>query len=201
MNKANKMNKINSMNWDAVKEDSYYQGRKIEAKARQGGDARAWERYARIKALKGSYVLAAIGLMEAGDLHKQAGKLEQAAQHYQQASDLTAKTKNPELNMLVGSRLARIYETQGDLEACFRAYDRLGDLLGEQGAIFLAADAYEHAAEALLGSGQDLKAYSKPISAWQRNAEYWEARGEQDDADWSRERIGLFKALHGLIHV
>jgi tetratricopeptide (TPR) repeat protein len=186
------------MNWSDVTEDTYYYGRWLESEARHARKPAGWEKYAEVKVSKASYLMASLGYARAADLYELEGGPDRALECYDQALELARKAASMDLIGLMSIRIAELHQRAGDLEACFEAYDRLGDLATERGLPFLAADAFDHAAEILAMSGGDVQAYEKPLSAWEKNAQYWEEQGEQDDAEWSRRRIELFGRLHGL---
>ncbi|MEA1945022.1 MAG: hypothetical protein U9N07_06815 [Euryarchaeota archaeon] len=186
------------MNWDAIREDPYYRAREIEHRARANGSADHWMDYAACKMKKGSYLLAIHGYMNAAHAYERNDAWDNAIECYDQAIGICKQVGYIEPMVLLTYRLSYIYEHCGDLDNCIAQYDRLGCFL-EDINTFLAADAYEHAAEIMLKSGKDISNYNKPIDAWKKNARYWEERGELDDAEWSEERILLYKKLVRLI--
>lgn len=102
-----------------------------------------------------------------------------------------------ELAVLVSARQAAMAERSADAQSAARSYERLGAFCEKEGALFLAADAYEHAAEMLAKSGRDVSGYLKPSELWERNARYWEERGNSGDASWSRRHAELYRLLAG----
>ena len=186
------------MNWDAIQEDPYYRAREIEHIARADGSADHWMDYATRKIAKGSYLLAVHGYMNAAHAYERNDVWDSVIECYDQAIRICEQAGYVELLVLLTYRLSHTYEHCGDLDNCIAQYERLGHFL-EDINTFLAADAYEHAAEIMLKSGKDVSAYNKPIDAWKKNARYWEEQGEFDDAEWSEERVGLYKKLFGLV--
>lgn len=183
------------MNWEAVEEDTYYQARKLEADARGASDPEVWERYAELKTRKGSYTLGIHGHMNAASLYEARGEADAATSAYERGLTTAMRAGYKELAVILTYRMAQLYERSEDWDACIRAYEKLGGFCEEKGAYFLAADAYEHAAEMMVRADRDITHYRKPIELWERNARYWEEQGHEDDAAWSRRHIELYRRL------
>ncbi len=185
------------MNWDLVKNDPYYKGRAIEAKARTKASADAWEEFAALKASKGSYALAVHGYLNAALLYELQEQTEQAFEILPKAFENACKVGSKELALIVAYHHAMLAERAGQWDRCMEVYEALGKYCEAQGNYFLAADAYEHVAEMMSKSGKDTAAYSKPIELWERNARHWREKGHEDDARWSERHIELYRNLFG----
>ncbi|MFH1006104.1 MAG: hypothetical protein V1800_01215 [Candidatus Latescibacterota bacterium] len=185
------------MNWELVQEDTYYRGRTLEADARRTSDPMRWEAYAELKARKGSYALGIHGVMNAASLYEARGEGDLAVCAYEQGLTTAMRAGYKELAVILTYRMAQIYESGKDWDACIAVYERLGAFCEKRELYFLAADAYEHAAEMMVRAGRKVTAYRKPIELWKQNARYWEDRGEEDDALWSRQHIALYEKLFG----
>jgi hypothetical protein len=183
------------MNWDLVRQDPYYRGREIEAGARQTGSIEAWLEFASLKAGKGSYALAVHGLFSAALLSEKQGALDQACTLLAKAFHYAGRARSKELAMIVAYHHAMIAEQAEEWDVCIEVYESLGRLCEDLGSYFMAADAYEHAAEVLAKAGGNAGGYSKPEELWRRNAEYWHERGHEDDAQWSERHIELYGRL------
>jgi hypothetical protein len=181
------------MNWDSVRQDPYYRGREIEADARQTGSVEAWREFAALKAGKGSYALAAHGYLSAALLREKQGNLDQAFDLLAKAFHNACRARSKELAMIIAYHHAMIAEQAEKWDVCIEVYESLGKLCEDLGSYFLAADAYEHAAEVMEKTGREADGYSKPVELWQRNAAYWRAMGHEDDAQWSERHIELFE--------
>ena len=94
--------------------------------------------------------------------------------------------------------MAQIYERRQDWDTCIELYESLGAFFEQRHVEFLAADAYEHAAEMMVEAGRDVAGYRKPIELWEKNIKHWEEHGHDHDAVWSREHIALYKKLFGV---
>jgi tetratricopeptide (TPR) repeat protein len=186
------------MKWEAVKDDTYYRGRRLEMEARKVNDPEKWKAYAELKILKGSYALGIYGFMNEASLHEAYGDLDAAVAGYENALAGAMRAGYQELAVILTYRIANIYEKKGEWDACVAAYEELGRFCEEKGAHFLAADAYEHAAEMMFQAGRDVTRYNKPIEMWERNIKHWEEHGHEDDAAWSRHHIELYKKLFGV---
>ena len=88
-----------------------------------------------------------------------------------------------------------MHEKAVDYDACKDRYETIGDFFYARDNFFVAADAYEHAAEIMALAGEDISDYDVPADAWQKNYEYWKAQGEMDDAEWSLKRIDSYRTL------
>ncbi len=187
------------MNWEAVKEDLYYQGRRLEMDARRGSDPNLWVKYAELKTLKGSYALGIHGYMNAARLFEPVSNIDSSVSAYEHALSTAMKAGYKELSVILAYRLAEFHEKKKDWGACVAVYERLGTFCEINNAYFLAADAYEHAAEIMAQTGKDVKNYNKPVELWEKNAKYWKATGHEDDAEWSRRHIELYKKMVGMI--
>ncbi|MBP7968121.1 MAG: hypothetical protein KBH08_03835 [Brachymonas sp.] len=175
----------------AVKNDTYLEGRQLEAQARQQNSASAWLAFAGIKASKGSYPLAAMGYMNAGDAHATAAEHEAAADAYEKGAAIAIKGKLKEAGLFLTSKLAALHERHGRYAQAAATYEKFADFCEAQQAWFLAADACEHAAEMMKTDGRDLSGYRRPAELWLRNAEYWVGKDAGDEA-WSRGRAALY---------
>jgi hypothetical protein len=167
----------------------------MEENARKDGRPESWTAFADLKAGKGSYVLAVLGHINAAILHEHAGGKDSAGSSYQRAFEVCRKGKCRDLAVIVMDRWAQMLEEAGDLPGSALVYERLGAFCEEHEAVFLAADAFEHAAEMLKKSGRDVSGYAKPIELWERNARQWDEQGHPDDALWSRRHIDLYREL------
>lgn len=186
------------MNWKLVQQDIYYCGRILEADARAASDPKRWEEYAELKARKGSYTLGIHGYMNAASLYEARCETGPALSVYKQGLTAAMRAEYKELAVILTYRMAQLYERAEDWEACIAVYERLGAFCEERGAYFLAADAYEHAAEMMVRVGRDVTRYRKPIQLWERNVRHWEEQGHEDDAEWSRRHIELYRKLFGV---
>lgn len=186
------------MNWDAVKEDTYYLGRRLEMDARRASDPDKWNEYAELKSLKGSYTLGIHGYMNAASLYEACDEMDAAVAAYERGLSAAMRAGYKELAVILTYRMAQIYERKKNWDACIAVYERLGNFCKEKGAHFLAADAYEHAAEVMVQAGKDVTHYRKPIEMWEQNAQYWEKQGHEDDATWSRQHLELYNKLFGV---
>ncbi len=183
------------MNWDSVRSDPYYRGREIEAGARQAESVEAWQEFASLKASKGSYALAAHGFLSAALVCEKKGCFDAAFDLLAKAFQTACRARSKELAMIVAYHHALLAERAGKWEACIEVYENLGKFCEEQGSHFLAADAYEHAAEILATLGRDVHDYTKPIELWKKNAAYWREMGHEDDAQWSERHVELYKSF------
>jgi tetratricopeptide (TPR) repeat protein len=183
------------MNWEAVKDDTYYRGRKLEAEARNTSDTNQWHEYADLKTLKGSYALGIYGYMNAACILEARGETDAAVFAYNKGLSAAMQAGYKELAVILAYRAAQIYEQVKNWDACIAVYEKLGIFCEEKRAYFLAADAYEHAAEIMVQAGMDVTHYGKPIDIWKQNAKYWEEQGHDDDALWSRQHIEFYKKL------
>ena len=189
--------RLRMLNWNLAKEDSYYRARRLEEEARKAGTSEAWQEFAVLKAGKGSYVLAAYGFFNSALVCEQAGDAEQAIGFYGQAFHNARRARSMELALLIAYRHALLAEKAGRWQACIGAYEAMGALAEELGNHFIAADAYEHAAEIKAKIGESLAGYAKPAEQWEKNAAYWRERGHEDDASWSERHIKLYRILFG----
>jgi len=178
-----------------AQDDSYLKGRALEARARRENSPEGWLDFASLKAGKGSYAPAAMGFLNAGTLLEAAGNSAAAAGAYQSGFSVCVKGKLKEAALLIVSRLAALAERGSDFSAAVSAYEKLGAFFEAQKAFFLAADAYEHAAEMLFSGGDDISAYRKPAELWLLNAQYWAKSGNSGDEAWSRRRAELYLEL------
>lgn len=186
------------MNWEAVKEDTYYRGRRLEMDARRASDPDKWKEYAELKTLKGSYALGIHGYMNAGSLYEAHGETDAAVTAYERGLSAAMRAGYKELAVILAYRMAQVYERAENWNDSIAAYERLGKFCEEKDAHFLAADAFEHAAEIMVQAGRDVTHYTKPIELWERNIRHWEEHGHDHDAVWSREHIELYKKLFGV---
>ena len=186
------------MNWKAVEEDTYYRGRKLEMDARKASDPGKWKEYAELKTLKGSYALGIHGHMNAASLCEARGETDAAVSAYERGLSAAMRAGYKELAVILTYRMAQLHERSENWNDSIAAYERLGKFCEERDAHFLAADAYEHAAEMMVRAGRDVTHYTKPIELWERNIRHWEEHGHDHDAVWSREHIKLYKKLFGI---
>ena len=186
------------VDWSQAKEDSYYCARRLEAEARKTGTAEEWQQFAALKAGKGSYVLACHGFFSAALACEQAGDIEQAFSLHAQAFQNAQRAKSKELAVMVAYRHALLAERAERWETCIGIYEALGAFAEELKNYFIAADAYEHAAEMRVKAGQSIADYRKPIEQWEKNADYWREQGHEDDASWSERHIALYKKVFGV---
>lgn len=180
------------MQWPDIETDAYFKGRELEAKARYENSSVAWLEYASLKASKGSYAMAAMGSLNAGIIFESSGETRDAAKAYEQGFADCVKGGLKELALLLTSRLGALAERAGDFSAAAKAFEKLGVFFEAKNAVFLAADAYEHAAEMLCAGGSDISDYRKPAELWLCNAGYWAEKGHADDEAWSRKRAELY---------
>ncbi len=186
------------MNWETVKDDTYYHGRRLEAEARNTSDQNQWLEYAELKTLKGSYALGIHGYMNASCLFEARGETDAAVSAYEKGLSAAMRGGYKELAVILAYRTAQIHEQIKNWDACIAVYEKLAIFCEEKKAYFLAADAYEHAVEIMAQSGMDVTHYSKPIDIWEQNARYWEEHDHDHDAVWSRQHIELYKKLFGV---
>lgn len=185
------------MHWNRVKSDPYYEACHLEAQARRKPSPKLWLEFAEKKAAKGSYALAVYGYLQAGCLSR-SSEPHQLGEIYQAALALCERAGYRELAMIVAYTWAAALEVAGDTQGALAVYERLGRFLESKAAWFMAADAYEHAAQLLAEAGGEVESYAKPLELWERNAHYWREQGELDDARWSERRKVLYRRLHGL---
>jgi tetratricopeptide (TPR) repeat protein len=185
------------VNWTQAKEDPYYRARQFEEEARRTGTVEAWQEFAALKEGKGSYVLACYGFFSAALACERAGDINQAFSLYAHAFQNARRSRSKELAVMTAYRHALLAERAELWEACIEIYESLGSFAEELGNHFTAADAYEHAAEIKVKTGQSAADYVKPIEQWEKNAAYWRKQGHEDDAAWSERHIALYKTLFG----
>ena len=99
---------------------------------------------------------------------------------------------------MVAYRHALLAERAERLESSIEIYEALGAFAEELRNHFLAADAYEHAAEIKIKVGQSITDYDNPIKQWEKNAAYWREHGHEDDASWSEHHIALYQKVFGV---
>lgn len=186
------------VNWNSVKEDPYYRGRELEERARTKRSAEVWKEYADLKAKKGSYILAVHGYLSSALICEQEKRWAAALDLLEKAFQNARRSKSKELAVIVAYRRAMLAEEAEEWDQCIAVYEELGAFCEELGTYFLAADAYEHAAEIMERTGKDPAAYTKPIDLWRRNARHWRELGQEDDAQWSERHISLYTALFGV---
>ena len=186
------------VDWTQAKEDTYYRARQLEEEARRTGTVEAWQQYAALKAAKGSYVLACHGFFSGALICEQSGNTDQAFNLYAEAFQNARRAKSKELSVMVAYRHALLAERSTQWVACIEIYEALGAFAEELKNYFIAADAYEHAAEMRIRAGQSIGDYRKPIEQWEKNAAYWREQGHEDDASWSERHITLYKKVFGV---
>ncbi len=184
-----------------MKEDSYwlsryyeFQARELEKQGRLQEAVEFWRKYAELKYSKGSYLLSALGFLNAALLLEK----EDMEKPYRLLVEGLKKIEEklpPVMVVLLYGQAARIAGRRDPLVAA-KCYERLGEFMERQGRFFEAADAYEHACEYMAVGGRDVRGYVKPGEMWLRNAEMWLERGELDDAEWSAVRaLKFFKFI------
>ncbi|WP_299976652.1 hypothetical protein [Desulfobacula sp.] len=186
------------MDWDAVKNDTYYRGRKLESDARNDSDMDKWEEYAELKILKGSHTLGINGYMNAAALSEAGKDIDTAVSYYEKALSTAIRVKYKDLVVILGYKIALLHEKRKEWDKCIAVYEQVAEFCDMQGEHFLAADAYEHAAEMTVMSGKDAADYTKPIDLWERNIVHWEEEDHLHDAVWSKEHIELYKKMIGI---
>jgi len=161
------------MDWDKVKEDTYYKCRKLESDARNDVDPDKWEEYADIKSIKGSYILGIYGYMNAASLLEIKKEIDEAISYYKKAFKIAVKVKYKELVVILGYKMAQLYEQEKKWAECISIYEEVAEFC-------------------------DIPNYTKPIDLWKRNITHWEEEDHIHDAVWSREHIELYKKLFGI---
>ncbi len=170
----------------------------VEERARRTGTVGAWQEFAALKAKKGSYVLASHGYFNGALACEQEGDIEQSFGLYAEAFQNARRAGSKELALMVAYRHALLAERAERWEAGIGVYEALGAFAEELGNHFLAADAYEHAAELMARAGRPVAGYIKPIEQWEKNAAYWREKDHEDDASWSERHIALYRTLFGI---
>lgn len=186
------------LNWSVAKDDPYYLARQLEEKARRTGNPDAWREFASLKASKGSYILACHGFFSGALAYEQSGDIERALKMYTEAFNNARRARSRELAVMVAYRQALVAEQVERLDVCIQIYEELGAFAEELGNHFIAADAYEHAAEMRAKTGQPVLDYRSPIEQWEKNAAFWRTQGHEDDAAWSERHIRLYKTVFGI---
>ncbi|HPR42132.1 MAG TPA: hypothetical protein PK718_06245 [Candidatus Methanofastidiosa archaeon] len=188
------------MRWDKVNEDSYYRARQYEYMAKRleaFGDLEmameCWKRFSDIKMEKGSYFLAYFGKMQVLRLARRVNDGPAINDFYKETENLR---KDDYLILHDMYYNAIRLEIEGKIRDSVGAYEELGDFFKEKGNFFLAADAYDHAAEGRHKLGMPVKDYGLPQDAWNMNANYWLEKGEDDDSKWSKERREYYEKLY-----
>lgn len=180
------------MSDNAVKKDSYLEGRQLEAQARQHNSASTWLTFAEVKASKGSYPMATMGYLNAAIALEASANFAAAIDAYNSGLKIAMKGKLKEPVLFLAYRLAALHERSAAFAQAAVVYEQLADYFEIQEAWFLAADASEHAAEMLRAAGCNLAGYRRPADLWLRNAEYWVGKDTGDEA-WSRHRAALYE--------
>lgn len=183
------------MDWDSVKDDAYYMGRRLEHEARKTNDPEKWKCFADLKTRKGSYTLGVHGYMNAANIYEARGDNSNAVTALEAGLEAAMKAGNRDLAVILTYRLAQIFENEENWDAGIGVCEALGRFCAEKDAHFQAADAFEHAAELMVLAGRDVSAYNAPVSHWQKNIRHWEDHGHDHDAVWSRTHIDLYKKL------
>jgi hypothetical protein len=186
------------VNWQLAKGDPYYGARELEERARAENSAGLWQEFADLKAKKGSYVLAVHGYLSSALICEQEKRLDGALDLLEKAFQNARRARSKELAAIVAYRRALLAEQEKQWDLCIAIYEELGAFCEELKSYFLAADAYEHAAEIMAKTGRNVAAYTKPVELWQKNAGYWRELGQEDDAQWSDRRIALYTTLFGV---
>jgi tetratricopeptide (TPR) repeat protein len=154
-----------------------------------------WNAFSELKESKGSYFLAAYGYYQCSRLATTSRQTEQSIAHLQKALRLTA-AHSFSLDLFLSYDLACKYEVTGHLRQALEQYESIGKKYESDSQYFIAADAYEHAAEIRYALGLPARTYDLPLDAWEKNSLYWQQMGEEDDAKWSRERKQFYKSLY-----
>ncbi|MBU1196448.1 MAG: hypothetical protein KKE62_11920 [Proteobacteria bacterium] len=186
------------MEWNLVKDDTYYLGRRLEHEARKAADPEKWKAYAELKTLKGSYTLGIHGYLNAANLYEARGKTDQAVSVLQDGLTAAMRADNRDLAVICTYRLAQLFENEKNWDAGIAVCEQLGAFCADKDAHFQAADAFEHAAELMVLAGRKVKDYMAPVEHWEKNIHHWEEHGHDHDAVWSRKHIKLYKKLFGV---
>lgn len=190
------------MRWDKVDEDAYYKARKLEYMAKRYekvGDIRgaiaSWNSFSELKESKGSYFLAAYGYYQCSRLSTIQKEIDLSISYLKRSLTLTA-ANSFSVDLFLSYDLACKYEVSGNLRYALDQYESIGAKYESDNQFFIAADAYEHAAEIRYALGLPARTYDLPLEAWEKNSLYWQQLGEEDDAKWSRERKQFYKSLY-----
>lgn len=183
------------MDWNLVKGDTYYLGRKLEHEARKTADPEKWKEYADLKTRKGSYTLAIHGYMNAASLYEVRKDIKNTVSTLENGLAVAMKAGNRDLTVILTYRLAQIFENEKNWDAGIAVCEQLGVFCADKGAHFQAADAYEHAAELMVQAGKNVNGYKAPIEHWKKNIDHWKKHGHDHDAVWSEKHIDLYKKL------
>ena len=186
------------MDWNLVKDDTYYRGRKLEYEARKTGNPQKWKEYAALKTLKGSYTLGIHGYMNAANIYEARGETDQAVSALEDGLTAAMGAGNRDLAVILTYRLAQLFENEKNWDAGIAVCEHLGAFCADKEAHFQAADAFEHAAELMVQAGRNVMDYKAPIKHWERNIHHWEEHGHDHDAVWSKKHIQLYKKLFGV---
>ncbi len=148
-----------------------------------------WAQYAKFKLSKGSYLLAVYGSLQVARLLEASGdELGSAEQYLEAARVARDKLKDHALATLLLLNAARAYMLAEKWLEAAHCYEEVGALWEGLGNYFMAADAYEHAANSWSRAGLNARGYVKPLVMWLKNAGLHLSRGSIDDARWSLQR-------------
>ena len=190
------------MRWDKVEGDAYYEARKHEYMAKRyerlgdvDGALCSWEAFAGLKVSKGSYFLAAYGYYQCSRLTAALSRYEESVSYLEQARAQSSR-HGFLLDAFLAYEVACRYEVAGLMRQALGIYEDIGRSQEEAHNYFVAADAYEHAAEIRYALGLPARTYDLPLDAWEKNSLYWQQQGEHDDAEWSQERKKFYRSLY-----
>lgn len=153
-----------------------------------------WKEFAVIKKSKGSYFLAYYGLKQVSRLYGMIGEDAKSKDFLSESDSL--KLDESYLDIYDKYFFAFELEVSGKIRDSIDAYENVAKYFIEIKNYFLAADAYEHAAENRYKLGMAVKNYSLPHEAWMNNSRYWMDLGEADDSKWSEERKKYYNKLY-----
>lgn len=190
------------MNGGESERDAYSEARSYERAAREeekkgqyDAAIALWKNYAELKESKGSYFLCMYGHFNAARICDKVQRWKEAAEFFETASTRAERIGERSLWAFFMTMACQMHEKAGDYNACKDRYETIGDFFYARDNFFVAADAYEHAAEIMALAGEDISDYNVPADAWQKNYEYWKAQGDMDDAEWSLKRIDSYRTL------
>lgn len=188
------------MRWDKVNIDSYYQARQFEYMAKRYETfselekaVECWKRFSEIKLNKGSYFLAYFGKMQVSRIYCKAGDVQMSNAALSEAKEIE-RDNFKQFHDRFFSALE--LEINGNIRESIFVYEDIGDHFKDIGNFFLAADAYEHAAENRHKIGMPVRNYELPLDAWSKNSRFWMEKGEDDDSRWSEERKRFYHMLY-----
>lgn len=186
--------------------DAYLEARSYEREAREEEkkgsyeDAiELWKRFAELKNSKGSYFLCMYGYFNAARICDTIKRWKDAAELFEVTSAFAEKIGERSLWAFFMNLSCQMHEKAGDYDACKERYEIIGSFFYSMDNFFVAADAYEHAAEIMSLAGEDISDYEVPADAWKKNYEYWKEQGEMDDAEWSLKRIDSYRSIQNKV--